>query len=214
MKNMLIVALTGGIATGKSIVAGIWQELGCYIHQADRTAQELMEPGSPAWEKIAAHFGSEILDPKTRKVDRKRLGQRVFSNSQDREFLNRLLHPLVLDRKKADISRLQSGGLYRVFVSEAALTIEAGFTHLFHKVVVTYCPREVQVTRLEKRDGIGREEALRKLSSQMAAEDKLAHADYVIRTEGSLASTIEQAERVYRYLLQDYRLLFPADDTA
>ena len=211
---MLIVALTGGIATGKSIIAEIWQELGCYIHQADRAAQELMEPGSPAWEKIAEHFGSEILDPKTRAVDRKRLGQRVFSSSQDREFLNRLLHPLVLEKKKSAISRLQAEGRHRVFVSEAALTIEAGYTSLFHKVVVTYCPHEVQVGRLEKRDGIGREEALRKIGSQMAAEDKLAHADYVIRTEGSLAATIEQAEQVYRYLMQDYRLLFPSDDTA
>jgi dephospho-CoA kinase len=211
---MLIVALTGGIATGKSIVAGIWQELGCYIHQADRAAQELMEPGSPAWEKIAAHFGSEILDPKTRAIDRKRLGQRVFSSSQDREFLNHLLHPLVLEKKKAAISRLQAEGRYRVFVSEAALTIEAGYADLFHKVVVTYCPHDVQLTRLEKRDGIGQEEALLKLGSQMAAKDKLAYADYVIRTEGSLAATIEQAEQVYRYLLQDYRLLFPPIDTA
>jgi len=209
---MLIVALTGGIATGKSIVAGIWQELGCYIHQADLAARELMEPGSLVWEKIAAHFGSDILDPKTRAVDRKRLGRKVFSSPQDREFLNRLIHPLVLENKKAAIVRLRTEGRCRIFVSEAALTIEAGYTDLFHKVVVTYCPHEVQIARLEERDGIGREEALRKISSQMAAEDKRAYADYMIRTEGQLAATIEQAEQVYRYLLQDYRLLFPSAD--
>ena len=172
-----------------------------------------MEPGSLVWEKIAAHFGSDILDPKTRAVDRKRLGRKVFSSPQDREFLNRLIHPLVLENKKAAIARLRTEGRCRIFVSEAALTIEAGYTDLFHKVVVTYCPHEVQIARLEERDGIGREEALRKIGSQMAAEDKRAYADYMIRTEGPLAATIEQAEQVYRYLLQDYRLLFPSADT-
>jgi dephospho-CoA kinase len=209
---MLIVALTGGIATGKSIVAGIWRELGCYLHQTDLAAQELMTPGSPVWEKITAYFGSDILDTKTRAIDRKRLGKRIFASPQDREFLNRLIHPLVLEKKKADIAHSRAEGHYRIFVSEAALTIEAGYTDFFHKVVVTYCPQEVQIERLRERDGIGLKEARQKIGSQMAAEDKLAYADYVIRTSGSLASSIEQAEQVYRYLLQDYRLAFPAAD--
>jgi dephospho-CoA kinase len=210
---MLIVALTGGIATGKSIVAGIWEELGCYIHQADLAAQELMEPGSPVWEKITERFGADILDPETRAVDRKRLGMRVFTDPEDREFLNRLVHPLVLEKKKEDIARLRALGRHWIFVSEAALTIEAGYTELFHKVVVTFCPLDIQVGRLEQRDGIGREEALGKIRTQMPAEDKLAYADYVIRTGGSLAATIEQAEQVLRYLRQDYLLLFPPSGT-
>jgi len=206
---MLIVALTGGIATGKSIVAGVWRELGCYLHQADQVAHELMQPGTPVWEKITTRFGPDILSQDGQAIDRSRLGRLVFTRSRDREFLNRLIHPLVLEEKNKVITRLRADGKYQIFVSEAALTIEAGYTGSFHKVVVTYCPFEVQLERLRKRDGIGREEALHKLGSQMPAEDKLAHADYMIRTEGILAATIEQAEQVYRYLLQDLRLLSP-----
>ena len=206
---MLIVALTGGIATGKSIVAGVWRELGCYLHQADQVAHELMRPGTPVWKKITSRFGPDILSQDSQAIDRSRLGRRVFAHPEDREFLNRLIHPLVLEEKNKVIARLQADGKCQIFVSEAALTIEAGYADFFHKVVVAYCPFEVQLERLGKRDGIGREEALRKLGSQMPAEDKLAHADYVIRTEGILTATIEQAEQVYRYLLQDHRLLSP-----
>ncbi len=206
---MLLVALTGGIATGKSIVAGVWRELGCYLHQADQVAHELMQPGTPVWKKITTRFGPDILSQDGQAIDRGRLGRLVFARSKDREFLNRLIHPLVLEEKNTVIARLRADGKYQIFVSEAALTIEAGYAGSFHKVVVTYCPFEVQLERLRKRDGIGREEALRKLGSQMRAEDKLAHADYMIRTEGILAATIEQAEQVYRYLLQDHRLLSP-----
>ena len=96
---MLIVALTGGIATGKSVVANILEELGCFIHHADRIAHELTEPEKPAWKKIVAHFGEKILN-EDRTINRIRLGKTIFSDKNEQEFLNKLIHPLVLKKKK------------------------------------------------------------------------------------------------------------------
>ncbi len=208
---MLIVALTGGIATGKTVVAEVWQDFGCFLHSADQVAHDLMEPGTQAWEKIIERFGPDI-QAADKRIDRRKMGEQVFAHPQDREFLNALLHPLVLKEKRKIISRLQKQGQTRIFVSEAALIIESGTHGIFHKVVVTFCPAKLQLHRLMQRDGISQTLALQKLQSQIPAEDKLAFADYIIHTHGSIAETIEQAEQVYRYLDQEARLLFPQRD--
>lgn len=200
---MLTAALTGGIATGKSVVAKVLEELGCYIHHADKIAHELMEPGKPAWEKIVAHFGHRILkEDKT--INRSRLGEIIFADKKERAFLNRLIHPLVLEEKKKAIDLLEKEERYKIFVSEAALTIEAGFAGFFDKVIIVLCKKEIQVKRLMERDKISRAEAMKKIKSQMEPEKKLRYADYVIDTSGSIESTVEQTERVYRNLVLDY----------
>jgi len=202
---VLIVALTGGIATGKSVVASILADLGCYIHRADQTAHQLMKPHSPAWAKIVDYFGPTILR-KNGEIDRRRLGEIIFAEAEKRAWLNRLIHPLVLAEKKKLIAQLEKEGRYKIYVSEAALTIEAGYHHFYDKIIVTYCPPEVQLARLMKRDSIGPALAQKKISSQMPGQEKLRYADYIIDTSGSLQRTIEQTEGVYRYLLQDYYL--------
>lgn len=202
---MLIVALTGGIATGKSIVAAILKKRGCYIHQADRIARELMKPGRPAWQAVARHFGSRVLNLDGT-INRPRLSRIVFSNRAEREFLNRLIHPLVLVRKKQAVRRLEKAGRHKIFVSEAALTVESGFLPFFDKVIVTDCPEEVQVRRLMERDGLSLRKARKRISSQMSAVEKLKHADYVVDTSGSLEQTARRTESIYRKLLRDYRI--------
>jgi dephospho-CoA kinase len=172
-----------------------------------------MEPGRPAWEAVVGRFGPDILRT-DREIDRGKLAERVFTRPADREFMNALIHPLVMRERAAAVDRLRVEGVCRIFVSEAALTIEAGHLDFFHKTVVTFCPRSLQIRRLMDRDGIGRGSAELRLRSQMPAENKLAHADYIIRTDGSLADTVEQAEKVYRYLLQDYELLGESEDPA
>ncbi len=199
---MLIVALTGGIASGKSVVSSILEELGCIIHHADRAAHEIMEPGKPAWKKIVARFGEKILN-KDKTINRSRLGKIIFSDKKEQIFINQLIHPLVLKKKKEAIEKLKKEGSYAIFISEAALTIEAGFTDFFDKIIVVYCKKEIQVERLMERDHIDRKEALKKLMSQMAPEEKLKYADYIIDTSGSLQNTVEQTERVYRNLMID-----------
>lgn len=201
---MLIVALTGGIATGKSVVAAVLKERGCFIHSADRVAHSLIRPGRPAWRAVVARFGRTILHP-DQSINRAKLGRIVFSDSEAREFLNRLIHPLVLRKKKETIRRLEREGRYKIFVSEAALTIESGFAPFFDRVIVVDCPKPLQVRRLMERDGIPRQEALKRIGSQMPTTQKIRLADYVIDTSGTLAETARQAVRVHRALLFDLR---------
>ncbi len=202
---MLIVALTGGIASGKSVVAEVLEELGCYIHHADKIAHDLMEPEKPAWKKIVTHFAKKILN-EDKTINRSRLGKIIFSDEKERCFLNELIHPLVLEKKKEVISRLEKEGHYNIFISEAALTIEAGFAGFFDKIVMTYCKKEVQKKRLMERDGISRKKTMKIIKSQMQPQEKMKYADYIIDTSSSLQSTLEQTERVYRNLMIDYEM--------
>ena len=199
---MLRVALTGGIACGKSVVSRILREKGCVTRSADEAAHDLMSPGRAAWKKIVARFGESVLCP-DRTVDRGRLGRLVFSDPEARRFMNALLHPLVMAEEKRLAARLEGEKRTRVFISEAALTVEAGYAPLYDKVIVVHCAAAVQVRRLMERDAIGKAEALRKIGAQMPVAQKLRHADYVIDTSGSLRETIEQTEKVYAGLLLD-----------
>jgi len=206
MQSILTVALTGGIACGKSIAAAVFKELGCYVHYSDKTAHQLMKPHTPAWKKIVHRYGRSILNP-DQTINRSKLGKIVFENDQDRKFINRIIHPLVLEEKRKIVADLKKGGRYKIFISEAALTIESGFTGFYDKVVVVYCPSEVQLRRLMSRDGVSLSQAHRRIKSQMPAEDKKKYADYIIDSTGPVSSTVEQTEKVYRYLIQDYQLL-------
>ena len=203
--SVLRVALTGGIACGKSVVARLLEEKGCFVHSADKAAHDLMSPGRPAWKKIVARFGRDILR-EDRTIDRSRLGPAVFSDPSARRFLDRLIHPLVLTEQEQILRRLEREGRVLIFVSEAALTVEAGYARHFDRVIVVHCSKSEQVRRLRERDGIGRAAALRKIGAQMPRKEKLRHADYAIDTTGSLAETVEQTERVCACLHQDAKL--------
>jgi dephospho-CoA kinase len=200
---MLIVALTGGIATGKSIIAKSLEDLGCYVHYADQIAHQFMEPERPTWKKIVSHFGSGILNS-DKTINRKKLGALVFADEKKRNFLNQLIHPLVLEEKKKIIDKLEKDSHYKIFVSEAALTIESGFADFFDKIIVVFCREEIQIKRLMERDNINREDALKKIGSQMPSEEKLKRADYVIDSSGSVQNTVEQTEKVFLSLMFDY----------
>ena len=203
--SVLRVALTGGIACGKSVVARLLEEKGCFVHSADKAAHDLMSPGRPAWKKIVARFGRDILR-EDRTIDRSRLGPAVFSDPSARRFLDRLIHPLVLTEQEQILRRIEREGRVRIFISEAALTVEAGYARHFDRVIVVHCSKSEQVRRLRERDGIGRAAALRKIGAQMPRKEKLRHADYAIDTTGSLAETVEQTERVCACLHQDAKL--------
>ena len=199
---MLLVALTGGIATGKSVVAQVWEQLGCYIDESDKLAHQLQTPNQPAWKAIVEHFGETILNP-DKTINRRVLGEIVFADKKERDFLNDVLHPLVMKKKRDLVRELESRGDHKIYVSVAALTIEAGFRDFFDKIVVVHCDKEIQMKRLMERDSIEHDKALEKISSQMPTEEKLKFADYVIDTSGSLRQTLENAEQVYRNLVID-----------
>ncbi len=202
---MLLVALTGGIASGKSVIADIFRQKGCYVDSADAAAHALMAPGRAAWKKIVSHFGAAILNP-DRTINRRALGEIVFSKKKERLYLNRVTHPLVLREKKRVVRELARGRRTKIYVSEAALTIEAGFAGFFDRIVVAACPKRIQVRRLMERDGIGRAEAGRRIGSQLPLREKIKRADYVIDTSGTIRETIDQTERVFALFIRDYEL--------
>lgn len=204
--KVLRVALTGGIATGKSVISEYLKKKGCYVCYSDLLAHELMEPGNFAWEKILEHFGKSIILPDGR-VDRKKLGEIVFDSEDERKFLNNLIHPLVLERKKKIVEELEKRGEKKIFVSEAALTIEAGFHSFYHRVIVAHAPLEIRLRRLMERDGIGEELAMKKINSQLPNEEKLKYAHYIIDTSGKIKETLKWTKRVLKALLKDWEKL-------
>lgn len=204
-KKLLVSALTGGIATGKSVVSHVLQELGCYIHEADKEAHKLMAPNTPAWEKIVSRYGHEILDNE-KQIDRRKLGILAFSDKKELNFLNKLIHPQVLENLLQTIKKIQQQNKYKIFISEAAIIIESGFAKYFEKIIVVYCAPNIQIQRLMNRDKITRQQALDRINSQLNAHEQLKHADYSIDTSGTLKETIEQSEGLYRNLLADYFL--------
>jgi dephospho-CoA kinase len=164
-----------------------------------------MLPGKPAWKAIVARFGHSILRM-DRTIDRSRLGPIVFADPAARRFLDRLIHPLVLAEHEKAVRRLDCEGRSRIFVVEAALTIEAGYGRHFDRIVVVHCQKAEQVRRLRSRDGISGREALRRIGTQMSRREKLRRADYAVDTTGSLAQTVEQAERLFAQLVRDAEL--------
>jgi dephospho-CoA kinase len=199
---MLIVALTGGIATGKTVVARRLQDRGCFVHDADRAAHALMAAKGQAWREIVSHFGQGILGP-DRTIDRRKLGAIIFRDEQERRFLDDLIHPLVMDEVRRVAAAQAREGRTKVFVSEAALTIESGFAGFFDRVIVVWCQPEIQLRRLMERDGIDAENARHKIRSQMDIEDKKKRGHYLIDTSGSREDTERQTDSVYESLLGD-----------
>ncbi|HAR36004.1 MAG TPA: dephospho-CoA kinase [Acidobacteria bacterium] len=202
---MLIAALTGGIATGKSVVARILSEKGCFVQNADLLAHELMSPDGEIWQELLQHFGPGILR-EDRTIDRQKLGEIIFREEQERLFLNRLTHPRLLEKIQQTISRLEETGGYEIYVTEAALVIESGYYHYYDRIILTHCRPEIQLERLCRRNGITREKALEKIRAQLPDEQKIPLAHYLIDTSGSLEETVEQTERVYLNLYQDLLL--------
>lgn len=199
---MLVAALTGGIATGKSVVARILGQKGCYIQNADLVAHELMSPGGEVWKELVGHFGRAILKD-SQEIDRQKLAGIIFRDKAERDYLNRLTHPRILEKVRQTIKELEQKGGYDIYITEAALVIEAGFHQYYDRLILTHCRLEVQVERLCRRDGISPEQALQKIKAQGPVEDKIPLAHYLIDTSGRLEETIEQTEKVYLNLYQD-----------
>jgi dephospho-CoA kinase len=196
---MLRVGLTGSIAVGKSFVTGVRRELGCHTMDADAVAREVVSPGSAGLKAVVDAFGNDVLADDD-SLDRKKLGSIVFGDETKRELLNRILHPLIIERQDEQIREWESQDPNGIAVVDAALMIESGGYKRFDKLIVVHCKPEIQLKRLMAREAISRDEALRKISSQMPQAEKLKFADYRIDTSGEFDETRRQTEIVYREL--------------
>ena len=196
---MLIVGLTGGVASGKTAVSQVLKEEGAYIIDADQIARELVEPHRPAWSELIKAFGQEILQ-EDGSIQRKKLADKVFVDPKQRRLLNQILHPRIkeeMDRRTKEIGEKDPQA---IVVIDAPLMIELGNHREMDKLIVVTSTQTQQIERLKDRDRTNTEEALRIVFSQMPLEEKLKFADYVIRNEGSMEETRKRAKEVYQEL--------------
>lgn len=196
---MLRVGLTGSIAVGKSFVTETLRELGCHVLDADRTAREVVEPGTPGLAAVASAFGPEVLTEQGT-LDRARLGRIVFADAERRALLNSILHPLIIEAQDARLREWEREDPRGVGVVDAALMIESGGYKRFDKLVVVHCRPEIQLQRLVARDGLTAEEAARRIAAQMPQEEKLRHADFAIDTSEGFDDTRRRTREVYESL--------------
>lgn len=195
---MLRIGLTGGIASGKSTVAGLFAERGATLIDTDQIARNVVEPGRPALESLVVALGREILDSDGR-VDRRRLRQRIFEEPATRRVVEEILHPVIL----AELTRQADAapGPYQVLI--IPLLVEGSRRSLVDRVLLVDCPEEQQIERLMHRDRESREGALRALAAQASRAERLAGADDVIVNDGmpdALPAQVAELDRRYRLL--------------
>ena len=195
---MLKVALTGGIATGKSHVLDLFRKRGVPCLDADALTHGVMAPGTEATMAIAARFGAEILTADGA-VDRKKLAPIVFGDPAPRRDLEAIVHPAVYRAIAAGLRAFELVGGALSAIVDIPLLYETGRASDFDRVIVTVCRPDLQVARLVGR-GLSEAEARQRLAAQLPAEDKAARADFVIRTDGTFEETDKQVETVIQNL--------------
>ena len=196
---MPLYGLTGGIATGKSYIDRCFVDLGTHLIDADLIAREVVEPDKPAWKKIVDYFGESILNP-DRTLDRKKLGKRVFANREDLKRLESFIHPEVFNRENELVREIRDKDPDAIIVVDAALMIESGSYKRFDKVILVVVEESIQLERLMNRDGISKEEAIQKISSQMPQSEKRKYADYIIDTSRTREESKSQVEELFQKL--------------
>lgn len=199
---MLIVGLTGGIASGKSLVASVFKDLGAIVLDADKIVHELLEPGQEAWTEIIQRFGQGIQRP-DRTIDRRALGSLIFNDKEKRAWLNACLHPRVFSVYTTQAARLKMRAPDALLLFDAALLIEAGYHKNMDSLIVVYAEPEQQLERLMARDGFTREEALVRIASQMPLSEKRALAEHVIDNSGTRENTEHQARKLFAQLKKE-----------
>lgn len=192
------IALTGGIATGKSHVRGQFEALGVPSIDSDVLARQAVEPGSAGLAAVVARFGGGILDA-TGRLDRKKLGAIVFTDAAARRDLEAIVHPIVRQLTEEWFASLNPSHPFAV--ADIPLLFETGRDADFDAVVVTACDPETQVRRVITRDRVTEAEARQRIAAQLPMEEKIRRAKYAITTDGSLADTERQVREVYEALL-------------
>jgi len=208
---MLKVGLTGGIASGKSVVGEMFVALGAHLVQADRIAHSLMQPGEAVYNEVVRHFGRGILNPDG-SVNRSKLAEVAFGPLTDAagkrasriEELNRIVHPVVLRSQDEWMYAIGQQDPQAVAILEAALILEAGAAERFDRLVVVTCNTEQRAARFAVRQKIdietARKEVARRMAAQLPDEEKIKSASYVIENSGSLEQTREQVRQVWEKL--------------
>jgi dephospho-CoA kinase len=201
--RLLKVGLTGGIASGKSVVSEMFAALGAYVVQADAISHRLMQPGEPVYHEVVRCFGRGILNPDGT-VNRPMLAQAAFGDPPRVEELNRIVHPAVVEEQDRWMEEVGSRDPSAITMVEAALILEAGAANRFDCLVVVTCRPEQRVERWARRTRTdietARAEVIRRMAAQWPDEEKIKVADYVIDNSGSLDETQGQVRVIFESL--------------
>jgi dephospho-CoA kinase len=196
---MILVGLTGGVATGKSTVAKMFKHYGAVVIDADQLARDVVKPGKPAWRAIVILFGKTALN-QDRSLNRLALGSIVFRNRTKLRQLERIIHPRVAREQQRLVRRIAKGKPHAVVIYEVPLLFEAGVDKRVDTIIVVTTDRGTQVARLTKRNSLSRAEALRRIRSQMPLAKKIQQADHVLNGTLPHPSLRKQVGQLFRSL--------------
>ena len=196
---MAYFGLTGGVASGKSTAARMFEELGARVIDADQLGHELLRPPLPAYQEVVQRFGTNILDA-TGEIDRGGLGKIVFANAKKLTELNAILHPRIRERTEQLAEEYEASNPRDVILVDAALIFEAGIGGKFRKVIVAWCLPAQQIERLMAKTGLSHEDAERRIAAQMPVEEKRKRADFLIDCSGSLENTRKEVGEIFSKL--------------
>ena len=192
----MLMGVTGGIASGKTVVAKMLEQLGAPLIDFDLLARQVVEPGKPAFKQIVDYFGKEVLQ-EDGSLDRKKLSKIVFQDTQKRNRLEGFTHPPIHEAFLKRVNAVTEKDPAAIIQAVVPLLIEKHLQAMFDKILVVYVPREKQIERLTQRDGISEEEATHMLKAQLPINEKLACADFVVNNEGSMEETRRQVEDIW-----------------
>ena len=196
---MLRVAVTGGIASGKTTVVGLLANWGSRVLSADRIAREVVRPGAAGWQRVRQAFGPQVFTA-AGELDRARLAARVFADPAARQQLEQLLHPLIMQTLWHRLAVLQLNGRVPVVVVEVPLLFECGLQDRFDCAVLVWTSRARQERWLRVRSGLSTAEVAQRLGAQMPLDDKRARADYIIDNTADVAALSSAVARLWPQL--------------
>ena len=196
---MLKIGITGGIGCGKSQVCHLLEEKGIPIVHADLVAREMMDTDEAIISQIKKILGEAAYLPNG-KLDRKRVAEIIFNDEHAKQQINQIVHPQVIEYQKQELEKLEQSGKYGFAGVEAALIFEARAEKQFDVIVVVAASKATVINRLMKRDGLSKQEILKRIESQMPLSEKIKRADFVIYNDGSLDELNHEVNRLFYWL--------------
>jgi dephospho-CoA kinase len=197
--NCLVVGLTGGIASGKSTVSDMLEELGASLIDFDLIARQVVEPGTHGFESIVNYFGKQILT-ENGTLDRKKLSKIVFQDFEKRKKLESFIHPPIYEEFFKQIDAIAKKDPDAVIQVSIPLLIELNMQYAFDNLIIVYVSQKIQVERLAQRDGISKKEAANLLKSQLPIDEKVSFANFIINNESTVEETKKQVTKVWQEL--------------
>lgn len=196
---MVIVGITGSFGTGKTTVAKMLEGLGAEVIDADKIAHQILKPKTRVWKEVVSCFGQDILT-KNKSIDRARLAEKIFGKKNSLAKLNRITHPIILERIKRSIERYRRNRPNALIVIDAPLLIESGLDEAVDRLIVVRVSPEKQITRCIQKTHLSDDQVRKRIDSQLSLGAKEKQADFIIDNDGPISETKKQVARIWKEL--------------